>query len=87
MNTENVAVENTEVAATVAATFKDKVIGFASNTRNQQVAAVAGGAAVAGLLVWGAKKLYDRHQAKKAVVEMTAAGEALVGEVLTAAQA
>ncbi len=53
------AVEATTVAAQ---SFKDKALAFVSNTRNQKIAA---GVAVGSLALYGAKKLYDRHQAKK----------------------
>lgn len=82
MTIEN-TVEAVEVAA-VAVTLKDRVIGFASNRTNQYV---AGGVVATGLLAWGAKKLYDRHQANKAVVAVAQAAQPLVGEVIEAARA
>lgn len=64
MNTETTNVVETAVAEVAAVSFKDKAVAFASNTRNQKI---AGGVAVGALALWGAKKLYDRHQAKKAI--------------------
>lgn len=67
MNTETTAAAvETAVAEVAAVSFKDKAIAFASNTRNQKI---AGGVAVGALALWGAKKLWDRHQAKKQEAE------------------
>jgi len=79
MNTETTNVVESAVAEVAAVSFKDKAVAFASNTTNQKI---AGGVAVGALALWGAKKLWGRHQAKK----QEAAAKTMVGDLADATE-